>query len=257
MKQSYEDIFTFKVLYKLYIDERLSTRDIAKLYNISKTPVQKYLKKFNISRSDMLNTFHLSNLQKDFIIGSRLGDGTFSKDNLNYRMSFRHAENQKAYLAYKFNLMEEFCKKKSIGKTDWNKKISGNAQTMYYFHTRALPIFGEYAEMTISDCFKNLNSNVFTIWLMDDGSYYNKGHETRSPYYTLSIKRFSEREKDLALKVFEEKLGLRPSVNKLGKNGYLYSAFYFPTSQTQIIHNIIKSSNFAEMVNNTMHYKVW
>lgn len=263
MQYNYKDLFTYDVLYDLYVVKKMTSREIAKMYDTSKTKVLIELKKYNLSVKDQLNHYSITPLQHDLIIGSILGDGTFCTDGNDYRMSFRQAENQKDYLQYKFEIMEPFCKKKSVGISDGNKKASENnaAQLMYYFHTRAIPLFNEYKKYTICDALDELNNNSLTIWLMDDGTICNKNIKF-TPNYTLSAKRFTLEEAELTKKVIEEKLGITCKIsfmkNDYYKNGkkYLINGFYFPTSETSKIHNLILNSVFGERLKTAMAYKL-
>jgi hypothetical protein len=265
MQYNYKNLFTYELLYDLYINQKLSSRQIAKLFSTSKTKVLQDLRRYELTEEIQLNTYKINEIQNDFIIGSILGDGTFCTDGGDYRMSFRQAENQKDYLMYKFEIMEEFCKKKSVGISDGNKKASKNevAQLMYYFHTRALPIFNTYKNMSTIEAIRELNGNSFSIWLMDDGTFKNQQNPNHTPYYTLSAKRFTEEEFTLAHKILEDKLDLRTKISYMKKDyyknnkKYIINGFYFPTSETEKIRNVILTSHFGERLKTAMSYKIF
>lgn len=257
MKVCYDDLLSYELMYELYINQRLSSIKIGEKLGISKPVILKRLKKFGLTKDMQQNTYKLNDLQNDFIVGSALGDGSFRFEGVNYRMSFRQAENQKEYLEFKLKTLSQFTNYKEVKQSDGNYKSFENAQMMYYFHTKALPVFNEFATYSISEKIKMLNKNSFSIWLMDDGSLHKKNMKKGySPYYTLSIKRFSEKEVGVLERVLSEKLRLKYSIRKNGSGKYLYSSVYFPVSETSKISDMIKTSAFSEDLIRTMNYKI-
>lgn len=254
--RKYDAILTYEYLYDLYINKKLSSLKIAKMLKISKHTILTYLKEYDLNRQMQLNTFVTNAIQKDFLIGSVLGDGSFPFEGINYRGSFRHAENQKAYLEFKLRLLQEYCYATKVKESDWNKRHSSEAQMMYYFHTRALPLFKEVAEMTDKEAVHLLNKNSFAIWIMDDGTYHVHENKNYSHYYTLSVKRFSKEDLMFTMDVLTERFGLHPSPINFKNNTYESCAIYFPVKDTPIIKEIIMTSDFRDDILSTMSYKL-
>ncbi|MNW63689.1 LAGLIDADG DNA endonuclease family protein [compost metagenome] len=116
--------------------------------------------------------------------------------------------------------------------------------------------------MSISETLEQLNENSFAIWLMDDGTLYVKNYPKYTPYYTLSIKRFSKEEALLTKHIIKRKFGIELTVNDMHKdyynNGKKYKVnnIYFPTSETFKIIDILTSCNFGEDLKRTMANKL-
>lgn len=211
------------------------------------------LKEYGIDKNTQLERFKVNKIQHDLLIGSMLGDGSLWEEGGNYRFRFRHAENQKEYCQFKLNYLIEFCKTKELHISNGNKKSFENGQLIYYFNTRALPCFNKYGVMNNIEILKELNENSFSIWMMDDGYFSDKG---LSNYYTLSIKRFKEDEVAVICNKLEE-MNLNYKIHGKGKSEiYTQSTIYFPTSETQKIKNIILNSDFGEELSKCMGYKL-
>lgn len=249
------------VLEKYYYVDKLTAQEIGKLLGCSKSTVLRNMRENGITREKQLLTYSASKEQHDLLVGSRLGDGSFCSDGGNYRVSFRHAENQRGYLEFKFNLIKEFCKKQSIGVSDGNKKSFDEAQLIYYFHTRALPLFNGYNNMSIIDALSQLNKNSLLIWLMDDGSLYSKNHpKGYSPYYTLSVNRFKENEisflRDKIRQLFDIDFTITDYDDLLHEGKYKYGSIYFSVTATQKLNEIFKSSSFYDDIKQAIPYKI-
>ena len=257
MKVRYDDLLTYDLLYDLYINKKLSSRKIAAKLGINKTAILNRLRKFNLTREMQLNTYKLNDAQKDFVIGSALGDGAFHFEGKNYRMSFCHAENQKKYLGYKLDILSDFTNYSEPKQSDGNYTSFENGQMMHYFHTRALPAFNEFAVKSITENLFLLNENSFAIWMMDDGSLRNKKPGVYTPTYSLAIQRFTEEETNTLVAVLFEKFSIKCSIARDSNNKkYNQSFLYFPTSETHKISNIIKNSAFGEKLKSVMAYKI-
>lgn len=249
-----EEMLSYENLYELYVNQQMTTREMAKLMKMGRETIGKKMKEYGIDKNTQLEYFKLNELQHDLIIGNLLGDGAISHEGGNYRFSNRHAENQKEYCQFKLNTLVDFCKTKVLAVSDGNKKSFTNGQLMYYFNTRALPCFNKYGKMNTLDIIKELNVNSFVIWLMDDGYL---GNTDNSYFYTLSVKRFSEMEMREIESFISNKLKLKFKVTKYENDEvYTQHSIYFPVSETSKIKDLILSSDFGEDIKRTMSYKL-
>ncbi|MCA1021500.1 hypothetical protein [Halobacillus litoralis] len=247
----------------LYYNEKLTQKQIGERFGVSKPVIGRNMRKYGITKDKQLLKYRETDKQRDLLVGSVLGDGTFMTDGENYRASFRQSESQKDYLIFKFNQLKEFCKKQTVGISAGNKNSFANAELIYYFHTRSLPLFNRYKNMSVTDAIVQLNYNSFIIWMMDDGSLYSRNHpKGYSPYYTLSVNRFDDKQVEVMSKTLLERFGLRHTIKKRERTkassgkSYSYGSVYFPTSETAKISSIFKKSSFYTEVKKAMTYKI-
>lgn len=252
--QTKEEKLSYENLYELYVNQQMTTRELASHLGMDRKTISKRMKEYGIDKNTQLNYFQLNDLQYDLMIGSLLGDGGLKYEGGNYRIRFSQAEKQKEYCQFKLDTLIDFCKTKKLAVSDGNKKASVKAQLMYYFNTRALPCFNQFGEMTIIETIKNLNTNSFAIWMMDDGYLANKGN---SYHYTLSVKRFNEEEMNALEEVLSTKLNLKYNITNYENNNYRQVAIYFPVSETEKIANLIINSDFGDKLQETMLYKIY
>ena len=94
----------------LYIMQKLTTQQIADIYNCDRTTVSNVLKKNNIPRNHKQRKFQdikdipLTQKQIDITIGTVLGDATITakgRKNKSYLLMVSHCEKQKDYVIWK------------------------------------------------------------------------------------------------------------------------------------------------------------
>lgn len=253
--QTREEKLSYENLYELYVNQQMTTRELATHLGIGREAIRKKMNEYKMDKNTQLNYYQLNDLQHDLLIGNVLGDASLRYEGGNYRLRFSHAENQKDYCQFKLNSLVDFCKTKELAISDGNKKSSSVAQLIYYFNTRALPCFNKYGTMTTMEVLKELNLNSFVIWLMDDGYL---GHTDNSYYYTLSVKRFTNEEIVEIERFLTNVLKLKYKVNRYTNDkDYTQHSLYFPVSETEKIANLILSSDFGADLERTMSYKIY
>lgn len=139
---------------------------------------------------------------KQFLIGSYLGDGSFTKTGngaKNSRLSMAHGLNQKEYAIRKWGLLNSIG---IAGKLSINK-IYGERYKLGYFEeirfkSLSHPIFTYYRDKGYDDTKKLLHMDLVTdinplglaIWFMDDGNRTNDSCE-------IGCQKFSTNEKEM------------------------------------------------------------
>ena len=110
------------LLTSLYIDQNLTTKQIALQLKSTKKTISKYIKKYNIPINHNQRSFQsiksvpLSDQQIQFIIGTLLGDACISKSgkrSKSFALSISHSEKQKDYLLYKQSIIPALVNKVS------------------------------------------------------------------------------------------------------------------------------------------------
>lgn len=105
----------------------------------------------------------------------------------------------------------------------------------------------------------------FAIWLMDDGTFHKKNYPVYTPYYTLSIKRFSTEEAELAKEIIKSIFSIKATLTYLDKEKdycknnkkYKMNNLYFPTNKTSKIQKVIIESDFGDQLQASMSYKIF
>lgn len=143
--------------------------------DVTLNQVYEVRKRYNLT--DKQNpVFELNDLQKQILLGGKLGDGNFKKNGLNnyyYRES--HAEDEKEYLEWKMNeLGKDIIAKRGIYKI---KKGGWNCQQPYGFSTKTSPTFTEYYNLSISETISKLDYRGLIMFMLDDGWYSNHSKE--------------------------------------------------------------------------------
>ena len=192
------------LLYRLYVEENLSLSDIAKEYSVSSMTVRAWLKRVGIKTrgstvsiyKELKNT-DFSDAQKQLLIGSILGDGSFTKGKAckNARFVERHCEEQLNYLQWKNDKLKPFVKSKLSKSKGGDHIISGvkcTTQDSYILSTITHPYITELynkfykngKKVVPLDLFDNITALALAIWFCDEGCFtYNK----KNSIYRLDI----------------------------------------------------------------------
>lgn len=246
-------------LYKLFVEEGWSTKEIANKYGYSPSGINSRLRYFGIKDEDKYKRFIINPIQHDILIGSILGDGCISNTHggETYCLTVSHAENQKDYLNIKFNHMRNLCNMASIKEKKFKKEHgSYNKQKMYWFCTRYIPQIAKYRKLSLNDILNSLNKNSLTIWFMDDGRY-----DAPSSCWKLGASRFTEEELSQIIDVFKRKFNTIPSIDWLRKDrtsykGIKYSGLRFNKRDSEEINKVIETSVFYNDLKKIDFYKV-
>lgn len=240
---------TEDLLHTEYIVNKLSSLEIANKYGYDRTYIVKKNKEYNITASMQYESYVVSDLQEDLIIGSILGDGcvTLSKKHKYPNLYISHAENQKRYLEFKYEVMKNLCKMEKI----LPRKSSGyNVQQMYYFSSRCLPVLFNYHKLSVEELALKLNKNSFLIWLMDDGRL------DRETYYTIGCTRYNEYEINELIKGLKINLEIESVIDYNDKNHTKIWGIRFGKEGSKQVKKIIETSDFIHQIKDTMKYKL-
>ena len=164
----------------LYIEKHKTMFEIAEMYNVDRTTISNRLKKLGIRidpsqrKYRILKATPISQIQKEMIIGSTLGDGSIicSGRRVNSYFKIAHCEAQKEYVIWKKKVLANFVN--SINRMPDKR---GNS-VMYGFHTIShqelnpmRELFYENNKKVIKEEIKNYLSPLgLAVWYMDDGS---------------------------------------------------------------------------------------
>lgn len=177
-KAVYQD---YNWCYDHYVNQGLNHEEMAKEANCTKRVIEKWCQeKYHIDTYLRMKEKTLSQLQHDLIVGSLLGDGHIDKREEYPLFIISHAENQKDYLYYKYEIMKDMCEMtptKYAGKKQYQIVNSlCDCQDFYRFNTRTYYSLKPFRDMSKIDLINQLNEYSFSIWMLDDGHCEEKGY---------------------------------------------------------------------------------
>ena len=169
-KAIYQD---YNWCYQKYVIEGLNHNEMAKEAGCSKRVIEKWCQeKHQLTQKYRQENKTLSLLQKDLIIGSMLGDGHIDKRETQPVFIVSHAENQKDYLYYKYEILKDLCSKEPSyiegGEREFKIGIY-ECQPGYRICTRIYDAFKEYRNKSYTYFLNLMNEYSLSIWILDDG----------------------------------------------------------------------------------------
>lgn len=226
-------------------DEGINIKEIAKWYEISPPAISRLLKANNrepvaiFRKYDILRQTPINSLQKQFIVGTLLGDGCLHKDstNGNYKLSFSHCIAQEQYFHWKVAIMDPFI-------NNYNKSVDkrGNSimlQTRTICHNN-LNMFANmfYDESRIKHVPDNLDMYLtplaLAVWIQDDGNL-KSGVNMR-----IATMNFSEQENYKLQNYLLRCFNLRSKVMGFKYKGKQYYQLTLNKENTQKLSDIIR-----------------
>ena len=198
--------------YQKFMVEGLNHKQMAELADCSVRVIEKWCTEIHkLTQKHRQSNKKLNEIQRDLVVGSLLGDGHIDKREGQSLFIVSHAQNQKDYLYWKYEILKDFCNippRKYEGK----ERVFGNkaymCQDHYRIATRLIDDLDKYKIMSISEIIKELNEFSLSIFVLDDG-YREKGGR-----WQLCVAMFSDEDKQ----VFINKLN-----NEFGIDGYICS----------------------------------
>lgn len=213
--------------YDRYINKRMTHQEMADELGVSKRVIRKWcVEKHKLSVFTIKEYLILNNIQKELILASLLGDGCISKS----MFIVSHAENQKNYLFWKYEILKNLCNKKPKEYQGKIKKFKGNnylCQKSYRVSTKIINQIGDLKNMSKLDIINQLNEFQLSIYLLDDGS-------RDVSKWQLCFASFNQDEKIDFINLCKNKFNLNCKINKCDDR-YLN----FDANSSRMIDNII------------------
>ena len=193
--------------YEHYVNQGLNHEEMADIAGCTKRVIEKWCQeKHHIDTYFRMKEKTLSEKQYDLVIGSLLGDGHIDKREKFPLFIVSHAEDQKDYLYYKYEIMNDLCEMtptKYDGKKQHRIMDSiCDCQDFYRFNTRTYYALKPFRDMSSIDLIHQLNEYSFSIWMLDDGHCVEKG------YWELCAPLASNDERKLLIDVLFNKFGI-------------------------------------------------
>jgi len=197
--------------YQKYMVEGLNHEDMAKEASCSKRVIEKWCCEIHRLTQEYRQVHkQLNEKQKDLIIGSMLGDGHIDKRETQPIFIVVHAEDQKDYLYYKYELLKDFCNipptKQKAGYSPFNGKLYW-CQATYRTCTRIQDCLLDYRGKSYTYLLNMINEFSFSIWMLDDG------YRSRSNW-ELCVAEYMQEDIDLALNIFKNRFNINAKQKK-------------------------------------------
>lgn len=158
-------------LYNQKITLGKSNKEIADEFGWTKRVIEKWVQFFGFGLRDFKKQKTLSPLQLSLIKGSILGDGHIA-DNNSFIVS--HAEDQKEYLFWKYEVLKDVCSSPPTYYQGQKKYFSGSkaydCKPWYRFNTRLLNCLKSIKSTPKIEIISDLDDLGIAIWFLDDGN---------------------------------------------------------------------------------------
>lgn len=206
--------------------------------------------------------FKLTNLQKQILIGTLLGDSCITKKGTNNHpsLTFTHGHNQFDYLKYKqscfSNLFRSHHRQKS--KLDWNfRKTSygGNVCTIVTDTCVDLHEFYDFKKnkLTFNLLKKYLSPISLAFWVMDDGTLrQNSGKTEFYKKIRICSHGFSYDSHLNLQKILKQKFDLDVEIKHIKRSDRAYFVLDFDNKNTLKLIDLIKN-----YIHPTLYYKIY
>lgn len=221
--------------YQKFIIEGLNHQEMADECGATKRVIEKWCtEKHRLTQKFRQKNKQLTQMQRDLIIGSMLGDGHIDRRETQPIFIVSHAENQKDYLFWKYEIVKDLCnippsyhKEKEIKHFKIGNYI---AQPYYRISTRIHDCFIEIREMNVKELIDNLNELSFSVLMLDDGC--------RTDLWSYCIAPYTEEEKEYMIKIFKEKFNIDGYIRESDNRYMWFNAVNSKKIDSIILNNI-------------------
>lgn len=244
-----------ETLKKYYETDKLTLKQIASIYNVSRQTVERWAHDYgididsNVRRYYHLKAVPLTRLQKEFIVGTLLGDGHIAgigKKKNSKRLTMTHCEKQLDYLLWKKNILGNLVntisryEQKSRNSISW-RFASITHHEFSLFHK----MFYEGTKKVVKEEIASyLTPLAMAVWVMDDGW---KNHCN----IRISSESFSKAENELLVKIIKLNFNINCKVGTYVRNCKEYYYISFNKRNSILLSNLIK-----DYVLDSMSYKL-
>lgn len=171
------------------------------------------------SLRDLKTSLHLSDIQREIVIGTILGDGCLitSRSGKAARLQVRHQVKHSEYVEWKYQYFSDWVE---------TRPRFDRFNNSWYFRTVSHPDLMEIKKIFYVETTRIVPASIdqllktplsLAIWFMDDGTYYSD-----SIAYKLCSYAFGETGNFLLKRCLENNFNIQTHVNNDGKGYYLY-----------------------------------
>lgn len=236
-------------LIELYLDKKLTTYEIAEVFNVNRKTISRWLKKYKIlinpkqRKYERIKRVPFTKEQKEMIVGTLLGDGFINKHGKNHRIMISHCEKQKNLVLQKKIILGNLVNKIS-------KRIDNRGNSiMWSFVSVTHNEFKFFRNLFYNDNKKVIKKEIeyfitplsLAYWIMDDGSCDGK-YSIR-----LHTSGFSFDEQIVLQNILKVKFNIECKICEFNRNNNKMYYLSFNKRNSQILSDIIRNYIIDDM----------
>lgn len=229
-----------ETLIDLYVNKKLTTREIGKIYKVDKGTVSRYLKKFGIPINFEKRKFELSKKtsltkrQKEIVYGTILGDGCIAKHGKLSRLMLGHSEKQKDFLYWKAS--ELGIKKVNVREDKRKNSVmyTCSSYTHSEYETIRKKFYINNKKIVPVNIANYITPLSLAVWIMDDGSKC-------SPFnIRISTDSFSYQDHLILQAMLKIKFGINVKICEYTRRGKKYNYLSFNKRNSLLLDEIVR-----------------
>lgn len=201
-KAEYQD---YDWCYERYVNRRMSYQEMADEIGATKRVIEKWcVEKHKLHNNTLKQHIKLTETQYQLIMFGLLGDGHIDKRKDQPMYIESHAENQKDYLYWKYNILKDLCKKEPTYKPPCTTMIMGkmcDIQGQHRLNTKIIDELKQIRIMKRKDIILELNEFGLSLHVLDDGYRSHSNWE-------LCLAEYTQKEIDLYIGICKERFEL-------------------------------------------------
>lgn len=216
-KADYQD---YDWCYDKIINKNMTYIEIAKEYGYSVRVIEKWAREvYGISNRTYRFLKHPTDIQMELMMFGTIGDGHIDKRPMQPMYIESHAENQKDYLFWKYNILKDLCLNKPSYYPATVKYFNNkpyNCQPYYRMETRIIMDLDKIRKMSKSDIINKLNEFGLSVHMLDDAS-------RSDALWSLCVAEYTDEEIELYLTICRNRFDIYGYVTHT--NGHPYIKF--------------------------------
>lgn len=231
-----------KEITNFYLKEKLTIKQLCCIYKVNRKIINKWLKHYNIEiRSPQRKYAHLRAVsltrhQKEFIVGTLLGDAYLNNKNV---LEIKHSENQLKYLLWKKDIMSNYVN--YIRKREGVLKGYEKVYVYWSWHTIRLPELSYFRKLFYKNNKKVINDKIanfltpfaMAVWVMDDG--WRQGSLIK-----ISSESFNEDEHNILKWLVKLNFDINLKICVYNRNGKKYNYISFNKRNSTLLTKLIE-----------------
>jgi len=237
-KKGNQKIIPRKLLENLYLERKLTMRQIAAIIGVCRLHVHHSLKEYGIKplKRWQRHDLHLSRKQWEILVGTIFGDTSIrkKKTETHYRLSCSHSEKDREYLLWKVAELQNLFLP-NIVKYDngYGPQLSCYSFSHPFFSALRKIFYPSGKKILPKHIIQHISPLSIAVWFMDDGSLHL---DNRDGVYSFRIATYCYTKKELSkvVKILKDKFNLIASVDK-------DNVVYISRHSTNAFANLISS----------------
>lgn len=208
---AYKDYHDYEWNYERYIIKGMSHQEMADEAGVKLRTIEKWCGDiYGLHNRSFRKLVRLTDIQKQIIISGSLGDGHICVSTKEPIYIEGHAEDEKEYLLWKYNILKNICNKPPKYSDPKIKIFNGKeylSQASYRLSTRVVDELYELHDMSRIEKINYLNELGYSTHMLDDGSRSKCNWE-------VCLAEWSSEEKNLYLQILSEKYDIHGRILK-------------------------------------------